>query len=176
MYPYPETVGSICTAIYRNPLLPPIFYTGAVSIYTMEHTTVTHRAEKSGPSEEFSEESPPRNRPVETKNCSMDAWQLTSTICAGMLCSVTHSLDVSGQRHKPLILNPAQMVEMRRPHTSPPSAEKGWYLRNKGVKNIRVQQEFSCHSICHPHHTFIASASLPHKKHQCCTVFRQEGD
>lgn len=45
-----------------------MLYPDAVHIYTTENTTVTYRAKKSGLSEEFLEESPPRNRPVETKN------------------------------------------------------------------------------------------------------------
>lgn len=67
----------------------------------------------------------------------------------------------------PLILNPVQMVQMWRPHTSLPSAHKGWSLRNNGVKKIWVQLEFSCHSL--------HSAPQPHEKHQCCTVSGRRG-
>lgn len=67
------------------------------------------------------------------------------------------------------------MVQRWRPHTSTASAQKGWSLRDKGVKNIWVQLEFSCCSLYHSHHTFTASASLPHEMHQCCTGSGRRG-
>lgn len=87
-----------------------------------EHTTVTYRAKKSGLSEEFLEESPPRNRPVETKNCSTAAQQLNSTILAGVVCGVTHSLDVSGQRHRPSDIKPS--ADAKAPHLTPISTKR----------------------------------------------------
>lgn len=74
----------ICsTSTHRNLLLPSMFYPDAVPIYTMENTTVTYRAKKSGLSEEFLAESPPRNKPVETKNQQFHGWLATqlSNLC-----------------------------------------------------------------------------------------------
>lgn len=120
------------TNTHRNFLLPSMLYPDAVSIYSVENNTVTYRAKKSGLSEEFLEESPPRNRPVETKNQQFHGCLATQQPLEGwcvVLCT-PYILRAEAQT-----LNIKHSTEWK-PHNSPPSAQNSWETQEGGTSEL----------------------------------------
>lgn len=113
-----ETVGCICsTTTYRNLLLPffilapsPSILWNALQSLTGQRNPVFQRSFWKNHHEGI-------DLLRQRTNCFTATWQLNSTIFAGMVCGVTHCLDVSGERHRlPDIKPNANGAEVKAPH------------------------------------------------------------